>query len=89
MFCQPTSNKISGNRNLGIPPLRKTKSYCDNLDEKEVTDNKTFWETVKPDVSDKSIKRDKIHLNENGELIKSESETAEILNNSFSNIMKN
>ena len=30
--------------------------------------------------SDKSIKSDKIHLNENGELINSESKTAEVLN---------
>ena len=36
-------------------------------------DNKKFWKTVKPFLSDKSINSDKIHLNENGELINSKS----------------
>ena len=77
-------------RNKCVSLLRKNKkTYYDNLDVKNVTDNKMFWKTVKPYLSDKSIKSDKIHLNENGELIKSESETAEVLNNFFSNIVKN
>ena len=54
-----------------------------------MTDNKNFWKTVKPYPSDKSVKCDKINLNENGELLKSESETAEVFNNFFSNIVKN
>ena len=47
------------------------KHYNQNLDEKDVTDSKKFWKTVKPCLSDKSIKSDKIHLNENGKAIKS------------------
>ena len=43
---------------------------------------------MKPYLSDKSVKSDKIHLNENGNLIKGESETTEVLNNFFSNIVK-
>ena len=74
---------------LYIALLRNTKNnYCENIDEKEVTDNKTFWRTIKPYLSDKSVKSDKIHLNENGNLIRGESETAEVLNNFFSNIVK-
>ena len=70
--------------------MRKTKkTYYKNLDEKNVTDNKKFWKTVKPYLSDKSVKCGKINLNENGELLKSESETAEVFNNFFSNIVKN
>ena len=50
--------------------MRKTKiNYNGNLDEKDITDNKKFWKIVKPLLSDKSINSDKIHLNENGELI--------------------
>ena len=50
--------------------MRKTKiNYNGNLDEKDITDNKKFWKIVKPTLSDKSINSDKIHLNENGELI--------------------
>ena len=50
--------------------MRKTKiNYNGNLDEKDITDNKKFWKIVKPLLSNKSINSDKIHLNENGELI--------------------
>ena len=44
-----------------------------------------FWKTVKPPLSDKSLNSDKIHLNENEELINSESKTDEKLSNLFSN----
>ena len=63
--------------------------YYGNLNEKDITDNKKFWKTVKPFLSDKSINSDKIHLNENGELINSKTKTAEVLNEFFSNIVKN
>ena len=77
-------------RNKCVALLRKTKkTYYENLDEKNVTDNKKFWKTVKPYLPDKSVKCDKINLSENGELLKSESETAEVFNNFFSNIVKN
>ena len=77
-------------RNKCVALLRKTKkTYYENSDEKNVTDNKTFWKPVKPYLSDKSVKCDKINLSENGELLKNESETAEVFNNFFSNIVKN
>ena len=70
--------------------MRKTKiNYYGNLDGNNITDNKKFWKTVRPLLSDKSINSDKIHLNENGELINSESKTVEVLNEFFSNIVKN
>ena len=76
-------------RNKCVSFLRKTKiNYYGNLNVKEITDNKKFWKTVKPFLSDKSKTSDKIHFNENGELLNSESETAEVLNNFFSNIVK-
>ena len=56
-------------RNKCVSLLRKTKmNYYGNLNEKDITDNKKFWKTVKPFLSDKSINSDKIYLNENGEL---------------------
>ena len=77
-------------RNKCVSLLRKTKiNYYENLNVKDITDNKKFWTTAKPFLSDKSKTNDKIHLNENGELLNSESETAEVLNNFFSNIVKN
>ena len=73
-----------------MPFLRNTeKNYYENLYEKDVTDNKNFWKTVKTYVSGKSVKSGEIHHNENGKLIKSEPETVEVLNSFFSNMSKN
>ena len=52
-------------------------------DKKKVIDYKQFWKTIKPLASDKSISRDRINLIEKKEIVKSESETAEILNKFF------
>ena len=42
-------------RNYCISLLRKTeKNYYNNLNEKKITDNKTFWKRVKPFLSDKT-----------------------------------
>ena len=72
-----------------VSRLKRIKiNYHGNLDENNITDNKLFWKTVKPLLSDKSVHSDKIHLNEIEELINSESKTAEALNEFFSNIVK-
>ena len=77
-------------RNKCVSLLRKTKmNYYGNLNQKDITDNKNFSKTVKLFLSDKSINSNKIHLNENGELINSKSKTAQVLNKFFSNIVKN
>ena len=94
IFLQNKSeeNKIryTKQRNFCVSLLRKTKKqYYQNLNEKAVADNKIFWKTVKPFLSDKVSGMDKIHLIENNELIKSDSKTAETLNNFFSNIVQN
>ena len=70
--------------------LRKTKKrYYENLNEKSVVDNKLFWKTVKPLLSDKVGGKDKIHLIENNELVKTDLETTMVLNKFFSNIGQN
>ena len=72
-----------------VSRLKRIKiNYHGNLDENNIADNKLSWKTVKPLLSDKSVYSDKIHLNENEELINSESKTAEALNEFFSNIVK-
>ena len=52
-------------------------------------DNKFLWKIIKPSFSDKIVTRDRIHLTENGEVVNTELETAETLNNFFGNIIKN
>ena len=63
-------------------------TICENLDEKDIKDNKKFWKTIESVLPDKPINGDKIHLNENEDLIDSEFKTAELLNNFFLNIAK-
>ena len=50
--------------------LKKTKkNYWNSLNEKDVSDNKTFWKTVKPFLSDKIVSKEQILLVENDEII--------------------
>ena len=65
------------------------KRYWENLNEKSVADNKLFWKTVKPLLPDKVAGKDEIHLIENNKLVKTDLETAEVLNNFFPNIVQN
>ena len=46
-------------------------------------------ENNKPSFSDKIVTRDRIHLTENGEVVKTELKTAETPNNFFGNVIKN
>ena len=43
-----------------------------NLDEKKVTDNKTFWKTIKPFLSNKIVSREKVTLREEDDIIESD-----------------
>ena len=77
-------------RNYCVSLLRKTeKDYCASLNEKNVADNKQFWITVKPLLSDKVKSSEKITLVEAEEIINKDGENAEILNTFFSNAAKN
>ena len=68
-------------RNYCVSLLKKSKKkYFENLNEKDILDNKLFRKTIKPSFSDKIMTRDKINLSEKGELVKTELETAEVLN---------
>ena len=71
-------------RNYCVSLLRKPKKvYYENLDERKVSDNKLFWKTVKPSLSEKFNAKERISLIENGEIVKTEKETAEVFNNFF------
>ena len=82
-----------GTQNKGtincVSLLRKKKnsSYYSNLDEKNVTDNKAFWKTVKPFLSDKITSKEKIASIEENEIVSNDENTAQVLNTFFSNIL--
>ena len=61
------------------------KDYYSTLDFKKVTDNKTFWKTIKPFQSGKTLSTERITLIDNGEVVPTEQETALVLNTFFSN----
>ena len=82
LYCQQRNNSVSFLWQI-------KKSYYENLDGKGILDNQKFWKTAKPRLPDKSVNSGNIHINEKGGLIKSETKTAEALNNFFSNIVKN
>ena len=50
---------------------------------KNVTDNKTFWKTVKPFLSHKITTKEKITLTEENEIFSNDEDTAHVLNTFF------
>ena len=82
--------KYKCQRNLCLNLLRKTKkNFYKALDEKQVSDSKTFWTNVKPVFSDKSINSSKITLVEKHAIVVDGEKIANIMNNYFINITKN
>ena len=64
-------------RNYCVSLLRKTKrSYYENLNERNVTDTKNFWKTVKPYLSNKNISNSKITLVENDTILTEDKKVA-------------
>ena len=77
-------------RNYCVSLLRKSKrDYYNNLNEKNICDNRKFWKVVKPLLSNKIVSNEKITLVEGKEIIKTNQANAKVLNNFFSNIIKN
>ena len=61
-----------------ISLLQKSKNqYYKNFNVKEITDNKMFQKTIKPLLSGKLCIKDRISISEKGEILKTESKTAE------------
>ena len=74
-------------RNYCVSLLRKSKrDYYNNLNEKNICDNRKFWKVVKPLLSNKIVSNEKITLVEGKEIIKTNQANAKVLNNFFSNI---
>ena len=70
--------------------MRKSKrEYFNNLNKKNVCDNKNFWKVVKPLLSNKIISNEKITIAEGDKIIMSDKETAKVLNEFFSNVVNN
>ena len=59
-----------------------------NLNEKDITDNKKFWQTVKPLLSEKTKSSEKITLIENKNLVSDNAEVANYLKFFFLILLK-
>ena len=69
--------------------LRRTKKeYFQNLNVKDLSDNKKFWKTIKPYFSNKGLNSNKMLLKEKGELISDKKQLASIMNRFFINITR-
>ena len=74
-------------RNYVVSLLRnEKKNFYSNLDTKVVTDNRTFWKTVKPLLSEKVTKHSKINLVEDNKIISCDDQIAKTFSEYFINI---
>ena len=81
-------NMYAKQRNFCVSLLRRTKrDYYNNLDERNITDNKRFWKTVTPFISDKVPSNETITLIEGDEIYSNDKDTAKIFNTFFSSIV--
>ena len=75
-------------RNYVVSLLRNEKNnFYSNLDTKAVTNNRAFWKTVKPLLSEKVIKHSKINLVEDDKIISRDHQIAEKFSEYFVNIL--
>ena len=86
---EENSKKYKQQRNLCVKLLRKTKmEYFRNMDVNKINDNKMFWKTVKPRLSNKCKTANTIILTEGDMIIKNEKLIADTFNNYFADITK-
>ena len=64
---------------------KERKRYYANLDVRKITDNKRFWNTMKPLFSDKNLGKDSITLVEDNDIIADDAEVTDNLNSYFEN----
>ena len=68
---------------------KERKKFYDNLDIKNITDNKKFWKKLKPLLRDKvKCGSSKINLVENDDILSTDKEIAEAFSNYYSNAVK-
>ena len=71
-------------RNCVVSLLRKEKKrFCGNLNASVLTENRTFWKTVKPFLVEKSNKVSKATFIEDNEIISQDKQIAKIFNEYF------
>ena len=67
---------------------RMKKEYYGDLDNRNLADNRTFWRTVRPFLSNKSIENEKIVLVEKEYILINDSSVGKVVNNFFLTLLK-
>ena len=76
-------------RNFSIKLLRKSKkNFCNNLNVKRITDNRKFWQTIKPNCTDKTLKDETITLVEGDKAITEEKNVIKTFKDHFEKIVE-
>ena len=68
---------------------KREKNYFENLDTENISDNKTFWKTVKPLLSNKCRLPVNVTLVKEDDVISDNGKIADIFNDFFTNVVKN
>ena len=77
-------------RNLYATMVRKSKkNYFNNLNVRNITDNKQFWKTVKPFFSSKVGDNETITLLEGDKVVSEDSEVTETFKSYFETVVEN
>ena len=88
--CAATKKTYISQRKLCVSIVKKAKwDYFNKLDHKKLNDNKTFWKTVKPLLTDKGSNNEKILLIEESETFSNDKKISKKLNNLFGDAVKN
>ena len=74
-------------RNFCVNLLKKTKKdYFNDLNIKNITDNKAFWKTIKPYFPNKGLNSSSLILSEKNKIVTNDQGIANIMNNYFTGI---
>ena len=76
-------------RNLCVKLLRKSKKdFYNNLNVKRITDNRKFWQTIKPNFTDKTLRDERITLVEGDKVITEEKHVVKKFKDHFEKIVE-
>ena len=83
-------NAHNKQRNYCVSLFRKIKKdYYNNLDYKNIIDNKCFWKYIKPLLSERNAISNKITLFEDNSILENNNKIAETFNNFFTSAVSN
>ena len=76
-------------RNFCVKLLRKSKkNFYNNLNVKRITDHRKFWQTIKPNCTDKTLKDERITLVNGDKVITEEKDVVKIFKDHFEKIVE-